>query len=206
MGLSLTTFRLAVLRSADPEAAEWFEGELALVNALLVQSGSPEHSEPEHVGDVRPRRHRSSFPYRDLHHLWRAFARVRLGVPVTPLHPGEDPSDDPAIDEVALPMQTHLLCHADNKGYYVPVDFEDVVFDEALPGGMMGSSLRLLDELIEVAPAIGVVLVDGVLMDEEAARLADDADPCLCTERRVWLALYEGARVSIEGRTILVFA
>ena len=49
---------------------------------------------------------------------------------------------------------SHLLCHADYAGYYIPVDFADPLFlpEEAKIGGagMVGSSQQLLAELREL--------------------------------------------------------
>ncbi|HEY2308559.1 MAG TPA: hypothetical protein VGI05_22025 [Streptosporangiaceae bacterium] len=40
----------------------------------------------------------------------------------------------------------HLIHHSDCEGYYVPVDFGQVIVDERLAGGYLGSSVRLLAE------------------------------------------------------------
>jgi hypothetical protein len=53
----------------------------------------------------------------------------------------------------------HLMLHSDSEGFYLPRDFEDVVFDDSVPqlegvGGMVGSSAQLLRECETLAAAI----------------------------------------------------
>ena len=62
----------------------------------------------------------------------------------TPVREGEDPSKDSLVEDARFDF--HLLIHSDAEGFYVPVDFKEVLFDEEqqLAGGMLGSSgLRL---------------------------------------------------------------
>ena len=195
----------------DAEGAEWIQKNVALVNQFLAEEGLPAHVEPREFGPAKKRLHVSSFPYSFLHYLRRAFARLSEGAPVTPVPEGEDPTDDSYLDDAASMMDSHLLCHSDCEGYYVPIDFAEPIFDvedRGLPGGMMGSSQGLMKELIQVAPAIGIELQKGELSDGEAAKIAaenDESKP-FYIERLVWLALYENARVSIANKTLLVFS
>jgi hypothetical protein len=207
MGLALSTGYLAEL---DAEGAGWFRSSVAIVNQVLADEKLPPHVEPDHAGPERARSHCSSFPYSFLHYLRRAFARLREGQPITPVAKGEDPSEDPAIEDAASTFDAHLLCHSDCEGFYVPVDFAEVIFDiqkRGLAGGMLGSSVRLLNELVEVAPALGIELQNGQLSDDEARKLSmeDDESAPFWHERLVWLALYENARVSVANKTLLVF-
>jgi hypothetical protein len=100
------------------------------------------------------------------------------------------------------------VCHADNEGYYVPADFDEPLFvsDDTIAGsGMVGSSRRLLGELVTLAPAIGVGLEsDGSLSDAEAARL-DNRDDRFESEQTTWLTLYEACRVSVAHGNAVVF-
>ena len=130
----------------------------------------------------------------------------------TPVEDGVDPSEDPVVEDVLYSSQSHLVCHSDAEGFYVPVDFDEVLYsepdgDEQLAGGMLGSSYRLLDELVLVAPALGISLVDGQLSDAEAERIGKliDADQGLYREYVSWLRLYESARLSIAHKTAIVF-
>ena len=110
------------------------------------------------------------------------------------------------VEEANILLDSHLLCHSDAEGYYVPIDFADIIVDDEIPGGMIGSSQRLFAELVAVAPAIGIELDGTVLSDKVAAALADDNDSVpYATERLVWLTLFEQARVSIANGTLIVF-
>jgi hypothetical protein len=211
MGLAVSTGVLADLLANDSEGAGWMRKQVAVVNAILAAEGLPLHEEPVVSGGTRARRHIASFPYSFLHYLRRAFARVREGLSLEPVKPDEDPAEDAAIEDVASMMDSHLVCHSDAEGFYVPLEFREVIFDtetRGLPGGMLGSSVRLLAELVEVAPALGIAMRDGRLGDDEAAKLADEDETSgpYWHERLVWLALYENARVSIANKSLLVFS
>jgi hypothetical protein len=139
---------------------------------------------------------------------------VSPGWTATPVEEGADPSEDPAVQAALDIAESHLICHSDAEGFYVPVEFDEVLFseaedeDEALTGGMLGSSYRLRDELVQVAPALGIALADGQLSDEEAARIdaLGGTDEGLHREYASWLLLYEMARLSIAHKTAIVFA
>ena len=209
MGLALSSRLLADLLVNDVEGAEQLKTQIAVLNEVLAANGLPPHHEPEVDGAARPRAFCGGFPYSFLHYLRRAFARVREGQPLTPVAPGDDPLDDPVVESATDMMDSHLLCHSDAEGFYVPVDFARILVDadDRVPGGLVGSTYRLMAELVEVAPALGIALVDGRLSDADAARLAaeNDEQAPYWRERLVWLALYESARVSIANKSLLVF-
>jgi hypothetical protein len=209
MGLGLATHFLADQLVHDPEGADWARKQVALINAWLSDEGLPAHDEPEKLGTLRKRRHVGGFPYSFLHYLRRAYARHQRGLPPLPLKKGENPLGDGTVADVASMMASHLLCHSDAEGFYVPIEFPEPLFDVAergVPGGMLGSSQALMRELVEVAPAIGITLDGDNLSDAEAARIAEESDVAPWRiERLVWLALYENTRVSIAEKTLLVF-
>jgi hypothetical protein len=156
------------------------------------------------------RRHVSSFPYSSLHYLRRAYALRFEGRPVTPVVNGDLSDGDRYVADASSMLSSHLLCHSDSAGYYVPVPVDDPLF---LPresgiagGGMVGSSHGLLKELIRIAPDIGVRLEgDATLNDAEAQRLLDNqADPYRI-EQMVWLTLHEACRASIESGQPIIF-
>jgi hypothetical protein len=123
-----------------------------------------------------------------------------------------DPTADATLDAANDTFESHLLCHSDAEGFYLPMDFSDVLFsgdeEPELPGGMLGSSYRLFEELVLVAPALGIDLRDGTLSDEEARRVDGLAcsDHALNRECASWLSLYEAARLSIQHQTAIVFS
>lgn len=108
-------------------------------------------------------------------------------------------------------------------GVYLGFDFIDLlgerhalVFDSCCgiiarqsAGGTVGSSYALLDELIEIAPYLGIHLsADGSLPATEAARLFDISETPMGDfgqEITAWLSLHEAAELSINYGTSIVF-
>ncbi len=77
----------------------------------------------------------------------------------------------------------------------------------------VGSAPRLRQELIALAPALGIPLEDGSLSDETARRInageslsEDDIPSAFDDERAAWLMLYEGAGVALERGLALSLA
>ncbi len=208
MGLAVSTHVLADMLANDAEGAEAIAENIACVNELLAEEKLPAHVEPTEIR-TRMRAHTGSFPYSFLHYLRRAFAYVHEEMILTPVADGEDPSEDEAIEEASTLFDTHLLCHSDAEGYYVPVDFEDVIFDpddRGLPGGSLGSTQRLMAELVEAAPELGITLEHGRLSDAEVTAInADGGSGPYWRERLVWLTMFEAARVSLADKTMIVF-
>src|SRR5262249_49437393 len=115
-----------------------------------------------------------------IHYLRRVAAHLDLRGILPP--PGEqDASDDKVVEEYyqlatqpgpglwgrlfrrAARARTfdHLLMHGDAEGYYLPQDFPSVLFPPEslqIPGGMIGSSARLLDECKRLAAALQLPL------------------------------------------------
>jgi hypothetical protein len=205
MGLALGVGVLADLIVHDPEGAEWARDSNQQVNEALARDGLARHDEPESFASALQRHSCTSFPYSFLHYLRRAFAHVQEGLAV-PDDEALRPEHDGVIEDVAMMMSSHLLCHSDAEGHYVPIDFSEPIFDDDVAGGMLGSSQALLRELLEVAPAIGVILEDSrpTAACEAQLREIEDGAP-LWRERLVWYALFEAATISIEHRTLLVF-
>jgi hypothetical protein len=104
-------------------------------------------------------------------------------------------------------MDSHIICHSDVEGFYVPIDFRDPIYDDRIWGEWLGSSQRALAELVLAAPLLGIPLRKGRLSDKAARLIAeeeDDAHPCW-RERRVWLKFFEAARLSVEYGTAISF-
>lgn len=106
-------------------------------------------------------------------------------------------------------LSSHLLCHSDCEGFYVPIDFSEPIFadEKDIPGGMLGSSHGLMRELIAVAPYLNISLSGDELMDSEAERINEsvESEGPFWIEKAVWISLYEAARLSIEYRTAICF-
>jgi hypothetical protein len=210
MGLAIETGVLADLLVNDEEGADHLGDSLARVNEVLAEQGLPLHHEPETVPRSRSRAALCGFPYSWLHYLRRVHAHVRQDPRwiATPVDPDADPANDPAVEEEMYNFDSHLLCHSDCEGYYLPIDFTDPVSDDRIVGGFVGSSYRLSEELVAAAPALGIRLSDGHLSDEEAERIAHEvrAETGLFREQAVWLTLYEAARLSIAHKSAICFS
>ena len=213
MGLAVGVGVLADLLENDREGAKWLDDGLVAANRLLEKAGLPSHTEPRMLERPSKRASIRSFPYSFIHYLRRAYA-YRIADPswvASGVCDDVDPARDPILEQEMEMLRSHLLCHSDAEGFYMPVDFRDVLFENSdgpgIPGGMLGSSYRLREELILVAPALGIRLSDGRLSDEEAAIIDHVArsEDGLCREHCSWLALYEAARISIELKTAIVF-
>lgn len=214
MGLGLG---LGIVRNVagDDEGVARARQQLALLQAALAEEGIDGWVEADRVDppNAGMRRHVSSFPYSFLHYLRRVYALHSTGAPITPALDEEAlERDDELVGDETSMMSSHLLCHSDTAGYYVPVAFADPCFlppEQGIDGGgIVGSSQALLDELIEVAPALGITLDPaGRLSDAEAARLAAVAeDSPWLREHTVWLGLHERCVASIRYGLTLVFS
>ncbi|MCA8972491.1 MAG: hypothetical protein KDC95_22070 [Planctomycetes bacterium] len=123
------------------------------------------------------------------------------------------PDDDSLTDKHAAVIEaasekfdSHLLCHSDCEGMYVPIDFAEPIFDEDLPGVLLGSSHALLRELHSLASHIGIEFSEGRPTRACEAELQDpDYDGSFTTERVVWYAMWEAATMSIQYRTAITF-
>ena len=210
MGLAISTGVLADALQHDAGQADWLLAEFATINAVLAAAGHDAHVEPREVPASIRRDLLHGMPYSWLHFLRRVYAHTRRSddFRATPLA-DEDPTADPVLEEEGASFESHLLTHSDAEGYYVPVDFDEVLFDASgeLPGGMLGSSRYLQQELIDMAPALGIRLsAGGELDDAEAARLAAvDESGGLYRELLVWLCLYEASRESLAHGVAIRF-
>lgn len=212
MGLGISVGMLCDQARNDPEGFEVHRGEFEQLARALAKEGI-EWSEPEVIHPSGEHDFSAGFPYSYLMHLRRVFALVQLGEEVAPVSAVSDEQyehDKVKIDDEMAMFSSHLLCHADYAGYYVPVDFADPLFlpeeAEVAGGGMVGSSQRLLAELVEVAGAIGIRLDEAGMLSaaEEAALIAADGEP-FGAERYTWLQLYRACLASVESGHAIVF-
>ena len=159
MGLAVEVGFLVDLLQDDPEGADAFRDDLAAVNRILVASGLPEHREPDEADwDVLSY---DMIGYSGLHYLRRIAAHLATRGTLPP--PGDDNSSgDPVLREyygesgglirrlfkarAATPAGarrfSHLMEHSDAEGYYVPIEFDAVLYAEPdlpLTGEMLGS-------------------------------------------------------------------
>lgn len=212
MGLAIEVGVLADLLKDDEDAAEWQRESFANANAVLAEMNLPTHQEPESLPSLDNRSSIDSFPYSFLHHLRRAYAHWRKDPSVlyVPCVEGEDPANDPLVDEISNLFDSHLLCHSDCEGCYFPLDFTEIIIDESgedrIEGRLLGSSYRLHEELIAMAPCLGI---DGTanLTKEQVEHIQEiiDGESDNATEVMVWFALFEACRLSKQHGTAICF-
>ena len=198
------------------------------LNAFLESSGLNPHNESNQcpVWDT----HNGS--YGNLHYLRRIAAHINIRGSLP--EPGsKDTLDDPVVQEyyalVNAPPITllgrlrgkrsvartfdHLMCHSDAEGYYLPQDFAQVLFtpeELKIPGGMIGSSHRLLNETRVLARAIELPL--ELDPDSEEVWAACDSQgegekmwQRYGVESSTCLRLHRAARHSIKHSAAIVF-
>lgn len=185
MGLDLVVGWLAqAAREEDPETFARLREPYLALNEILLANRLPPHVEPLDIVEADMFEARM-WGYGGLHSVRRlgAFWALKGRLPTTEELQVEA-SEDPVVDELyavhdaygyvikpdrrALdfftanlpkPRYQHLLCHSDCEGFYVPLSFDLVLFDDAVPprtsiGGIVGSSVRLLEECRELASVI----------------------------------------------------
>jgi hypothetical protein len=211
MGLSVSVGVLAwCIREGYAEEAEGYREDFRGINHVLAAHGLPPHIEPEELPPFEDLARFVGMPYSWLHYLRRAIAYARQAPDeFRPVAEGEDPSQDPRVDhELSVSLDSHLICHSDCEGYYIPIDFPEPLYDDydSVAGGILGSSHQAMRELIQVAPLLGIRLRDGQLDDRATDEInEEDYDRPYAIERKVWLLLFERLRISIEYRTAVVF-
>ncbi|MDX3435655.1 hypothetical protein [Streptomyces stelliscabiei] len=212
MGLSITVGTLNGLARSDPEGWEYHRRAFATLDRALAGEGIDwREPDTDPDGDVF---YAGGFPYSYLSHLRRAFVLRLRGETVTPARTVDDSQyarDQEKVQDELCMFSSHLLCHADNGGYYVPVDMSEPLFlpEEAdVAGyGMVGSSQRLQSELVQLAPGIDIHPEDdGTLSPAEQTRLADTphTDP-FELEKFAWAHLYAACRASVTSGHAIVF-
>lgn len=213
MGLSISVGVLADLMENDEAGAGWLRQTLQAVNQVLAEQDLPTYVEPEQLPPIVSRSQFMGYSYGCLHYLRRFYARAKHDAKWIPMPVPDDqsPTDDAVLEREMYQMYSHLLCHSDSEGFYLPIDFNDIVIDvsgaDRIPGGIVGSSYRLMAELVEIAPLLGIKLKLGELSDEEATRINQlaESDGEFSYEYMVWIALFEAARLSIEYSSAIVF-
>lgn len=146
MSLAILLYSLADQKLHDPEGETHLRECFAQINVYLQLYELPLHVEPETVGP-QPQCARCDMRYGTFVKLGELWVEQRA-------------RNDKKRNAFQHKNSSHLANHSDSSGFYVPVDFErpfrQDVDDPPLPGGSVGSSQRLLAELTELAPYLGV--------------------------------------------------
>jgi hypothetical protein len=226
MGLSISVGLGAEAREeGDQETLDYLEQQFEVVNELLESFGLPPHREPYEL-DADQIIAFDLFGFPALHHLRRIAAHLALGEELPP--PGDDDAaGDPALQDYyqlfddnfaegkagGMRFQ-HLIIHSDAEGYYLPVEFDEVILAEPsleIAGDMVGSSHRLLAECLELAAALEL----PAELDPEADEVWDAAEnqgegetkwQRYGVESHTCLRLIRACRASIATGAAVVFA
>lgn len=213
MGLGISVGMLCDQARNDPEGFVAHRDGFERLSRALAAEGI-EWREPEVIHADGDHDFSGGFPYSYLAHLRRAFTLAGLGEPVTAASAAGEEEYAEDLEKVAdesTMFASHLLCHADHAGYYIPVDFQDPLFlpeeAEVAGAGMVGSSQRLLAELIGFAASIGVAIDEkGAPNTAEEAVAGGFADAeAFDAERFAWTALYGACLASVESGHAIVF-
>ncbi|MBW2960553.1 hypothetical protein [Mesonia aestuariivivens] len=161
MGLQISSGLLIEFKENKPEGYEYYKAELEKVNKLLLENDIEAHQETE--DKELETLALGGMPFAYLHYLRRFFAYNMVHEDWTPevFDSAAEPTDDPILEEESMMMYSHLLTHSDSAGFYIPQEFDEIIFetDETpVQGGIIGSSYRLLKELKEIASKLGVIL------------------------------------------------
>ncbi len=229
MGLSLLVGALAYLKEEQAEEYSECGAEFDGLNRYLVSIGLPSHEEPV---DCLSWSH-DMYGYSGLHYLRRIAAHLDLKGRMP------DPGDETALNDETLTEYywlaagkrrgvlgwfgvrpkpktrtfDHLIVHSDSEGYYLPMDFEDVLRPDdsfPVPGGTVGSSIRLLDECsrlskaLEITQGLGVDAAEAWL-DEEGQGRGTEAWRRYAIETFSCLCLIQACEHSIRTGAALVF-
>jgi hypothetical protein len=213
MGLTITVGALSeVLQNNDAREAAWLREVFFGINEVLKEAGLSEHEEPEtiapHRGLTFARCAYSSLNY------FRCLYAFMLSNPGR--SPGAaltwgDRTEQPVLRNWTPPLSSHLLHHSDCEGFYLPIEFDEVLFDTKnlgrIPGGVLGSSFRLIEELVSIAPQVGIIIENGNLSDREVEKICQEreAESEFSNVKAVWLSLFEAARLSIESKSAILF-
>ena len=225
MGLAICVGIPPEVREEDPEYVEYFERQMEAINDVLDSYGLPEHAEPFDLDDERTVEV-EMLGFVGLHYLRRLAAHLALKGELPP--PGDDgAASDPVLNDyykifdagfaqgkaAGMPFQ-HLIVHGDAEGYYLPVEFEDVIIPDAsleIAGGMLGSSHALLRECQELARQLE--LPEGLTPDDEAFDETFEAQgrgeakwETYRVESYTCLGLIRACEVSVETGAAVVFA
>lgn len=213
MGLSISVGLLHDQAQHDPEGYEYHRRAFDRLGRALAQEGV-DWQEPPVDGPPHAPTFSGGFPYGYLARLRRVLVLAGRGEAVTPVAVPDGPEWERDVEKVrdeTSVLASHLLCHADNAGYYVPVDFADPLFlpeDAGVAGaGMVGSSRRLLAELAAVAPALGIAPDDrgSGPAGESGTSGADAPGGPFEAERFAWHQLHRACLASIAGGYAVVF-
>jgi hypothetical protein len=213
MGLLIGVANLAnAVEKGDAEGVAWCRREFAEVSRVLAANGLPAYEEPERLPPTPDDLWWSlaGLSYGWFNRLQRAVAHARQRARrLEPLAEDESANADRRLRAERKAGQSHVVCHSDCDGFFIPVDFPVPLTDprKQLYGLVLGSSQQALRELIEAASLLGLSVKEGKVEERvaEAIREGQDEHP-LWVERLAWLYLFRPLQVSVELGTAVVLS
>lgn len=175
MGLAIEVGYLRDMKENDEEGYDWFINEMEKINSYLKEQDIPEHIESEEaeIWSI------DMYGYSGLHYLRRLAAHIDKSDSL-PIPGDENAANDEVLEKycdnylkpkkpsifsffknkkVEIGNFDHLIIHSDAEGYYLPIDFEKVLIPPdslGIPGGIIGSSVRLLKECEKLAQFLNI--------------------------------------------------
>ncbi|MFJ9434831.1 hypothetical protein ACIRQY_35020 [Streptomyces sp. NPDC101490] len=215
MGLNIVVG--ALVDADDEEYTEMVRADFVAIGELLERAGAQQWTEPDL--DDEDGAEFDAWGYSGLHTVRRLAVHLAAsGRLPEPFDRTQRATGDPLLSEVykALPSDPpgpfdHLVHHSDCEGYYVPVDFAQVIVDSMAPGGYLGSSVRLLGETRRLAEALGLP-EDLDPHSEGVSDAADAEDPAAAGWRRyrvesyVCFRLLHAAKLSVSTGAAIAFS
>ena len=110
-------------------------------------------------------------------------------------------------EKIYYDLDSHLICHSDFDGYYLPIEFEKVVFDE-ITHEYIGSSYKLNNELKDLADIfdINTDFTKHLSRNEFDGFLEDlDVNDIYYSHKQFILLLYYSSLLSIKYKSAIVF-
>ncbi|GAB2814105.1 hypothetical protein GCM10027176_18340 [Actinoallomurus bryophytorum] len=207
---------VGILTEDDDEYADMVRADFTVIRELLDLAGAGPWDEPDlHVEDAA---WFDMWGYSGLHTVRRLAVHLAADASLPePLLESRDATDDPLLKKAYADLPgdpagpfTHLIHHSDCEGYYVPVDFAQVIVDERLTGSYLGSSVRLLTETRRVAAALGLPEdldpeSDEVAEAADAGTSAGDGWQRYGIESFVCLRLIHAAKHSVQTGAAIAF-
>ena len=192
---------MGIVASYVEEAEDSARELIAAINTRLQEQNLPLYSEPDELPDVYVN---DVFGRSELdHHSAGCFVQLANLAE-------EHNSARQHLAILANPYRVVFLPQVFDEPF--ETGYKEQIFGDLLEV-WAGSAPRLLAELTELAPHLGIPLENGVLTDDVAAKinefelLTEDDDGELSEdERTAWLALYEGARLAVENKVALSLA
>lgn len=216
MDLKITVGILTRIKNkGDYQGFKYLQSVFSAINQALANEELPTYREPANLKRTWSVKLKCSY----IHYLRRLAAHISLrnSLPEPSL---DDPAADPCYREYLETMGLtamkwrfdHLFFHSDCNGFYLPVDFEDVLFPELglnIPGDMVGSSYRLRDECHRISERLALPL-DLRLTPEEFqdGPMRNNSDHLwkkFPVESYVCFILYWASIISIATGAAIVF-